>query len=160
LSATGVHEIVANAGAELKGLIMKASVVIAIVLFANLPQALAADSQAFRTPSNNIHCSGYEADNAYVVECEIIDRSNQKTAQPRPSDCDLEWGSRFSVAQSGRAYMGCTGDTIRDPNGRKLSYGKSITLTTITCTSNTKGLECVNEDGHGFFVSKSKQRLF
>ena len=94
------------------------------------------------------------------MDCEILVMTRQAPLMPRPDDCDLEWGNRFQVGEEDAAYLGCTGDTLRDDTGQTLAYGTSFQSGGITCTSSEKGLECRNGDGHGFFLSKGKQRLF
>jgi hypothetical protein len=122
--------------------------------------ALADQYIPFHTPSKNIYCAAVEADYGTLVDCEVVSMSNTKPLQPKPSDCEQDWGSRFQVSAEGPAEMGCAGDTLRDPAGKVLKYGQSFKFATITCQATTKGLTCQNTEGHGFFLSKSKQRLF
>jgi hypothetical protein len=115
---------------------------------------------AFHTPSKNIYCMASESEDANFMDCEILAMTRQAPLMPRPDDCDLEWGNRFQVGEANDAYLGCTGDTLRDDTGQTLAYGASFQSGGITCTSSEKGLECRNGDGHGFFLSKGKQELF
>jgi hypothetical protein len=115
---------------------------------------------SFHTPSKNIYCMASESEDANFLDCEILVMTRQAPLMPRPDDCDLEWGNRFQVGEANDAYLGCTGDTLRDDTGQTLAYGTSFQSGGITCTSSEKGLECRNGDGHGFFLSKGKQELF
>ena len=42
----------------------------------------------------------------------------------------------------------------------KLDYGTTIEKTGISCTSEKTGLTCKNTAGHGFSLSKAKQKIF
>jgi hypothetical protein len=42
----------------------------------------------------------------------------------------------------------------------KLGYGRRYTWRGITCVSATTGLTCRNASGHGFFLSRRRQRIF
>ncbi len=42
----------------------------------------------------------------------------------------------------------------------KLAYGRSYTWHGIRCSSATIGLTCKNLSGHGFFLSRRRQRVF
>jgi hypothetical protein len=135
----------------------------AAVLLLAASAAKADDLTFFRTPSGNIHCLAYsaEAGNGQSgVACEIHQITKRTLNVKRPADCDLEWGNRVEVGQKGRAGMSCYGDTLADPNSRVLAYGRSFELGSITCESSEAGLECSNGSGHGFFLSKARQRLF
>ena len=56
--------------------------------------------------------------------------------------------------------MGCAGDTVRHSGGAVLPYGHSLSFGAIVCTSSEQGLECVNGEGRGFFLSRAAQRIF
>jgi hypothetical protein len=122
--------------------------------------AWADELTSFHTPSNNIHCMGIVSETGNAVDCELLQMDNTKPLLPQPADCDLDWGSRFAVGETGGGYMVCAGDTVRDPNGITLAYGKTFELRGLTCTSSEKGLDCRNGEGHGFFLSRARQELF
>ena len=42
----------------------------------------------------------------------------------------------------------------------KLAYGRSYSWRGIRCTSAATGLTCRNVSGHGFFLSRQRQRVF
>ena len=56
--------------------------------------------------------------------------------------------------------MVCETGTLQDPYGLVLNYGSSVGIGDITCMSSQQGLECVNQQGHGFFLSRASQRVF
>jgi hypothetical protein len=122
--------------------------------------ALADGVTAFRTPSGNIHCMLIEGDEGMLVDCEMREISNFTLKQKRPADCDLDWGNRFSLAAEGKPLMGCYGDTVQDPSSRVLDYGQSIGNELLNCVSRQSGLTCENQSGHGFLLSKAKQRFY
>ncbi|MGD9925229.1 MAG: DUF6636 domain-containing protein [Pseudorhodoplanes sp.] len=41
-----------------------------------------------------------------------------------------------------------------------LRYGSSLQIGSMNCTSSEQGLECSNRAGRGFFLSRSRQRIF
>ena len=52
-------------------------------------------------------------------------------------------------------------DAVGDPSSPVLAYGKSRRFGRFTCTSRTTGLTCRDRrSGHGFTVSRERQRLF
>jgi hypothetical protein len=136
---------------------------ILISAFAVVSASTASATEGFRffhTPSKNIYCAAIESDQGNAVDCIILEMNNSEPALPRPADCDLDWGQRFAVGETGEGEMGCAGDTVQDPSARLLPYGKSLDIPGISCASSEKGLECKNKEGHGFFLSRAKQRVF
>ncbi len=116
---------------------------------------------SFRTPSGNVHCQTIESDTvSNSIDCEVIDTGGKKPLQPRPADCDLDWGQRFVLKDGGRPSLVCAGDTVRESGSRTLAYGDAVDLGTIKCGSNRDGLYCRNADGHGFQLSRKKQKFF
>ncbi len=119
------------------------------------------DIVQFHSPSKNIYCVGVNSKtDGGSVDCEIVTRTNAKEAQPRPADCDLEWGNRFAVYYTGEAKMICAGDTLRDDNAKVLNYGEGLDRFGIHCTSSEQGIECINDDQHGFKIAKGKQVIY
>jgi hypothetical protein len=116
---------------------------------------------SFHTPSGNVHCQTIESATASnSIDCEVIDMGGRKPLQPRPADCDLDWGQRFLLKDGGRPTLVCAGDTLREAGSRTLGYGDAVDLGTIKCGSNRNGLYCRNADGHGFLLSRKKQKFF
>ena len=119
------------------------------------------DVLQFHSPSKNIYCIGVNsATEGGSVDCELISRTNTKDLRPRPADCDLEWGNRFALYSSGEAIMVCAGDTLRESNAFSLGYGEGIDRFGIHCTSTEQGIECINDDQHGFKISKGRQQIY
>jgi hypothetical protein len=135
---------------------------ILIALIASTSGASAQDDVVqFHSPSKNIYCIGVNSKTeGGSVDCEIVTRTNTKDAQPRPSDCDLEWGNRFAVYYTGEARMICAGDTLRDDNAKVLNYGEGLDRFGIHCTSSEQGIECINDDQHGFKIAKGRQEVY
>ena len=119
--------------------------------------ALADDYLAFHSPSGNIQCGMSTGDYAQV-RCDM--GSLTPTYRKAPPDCEFDWGSSFAVDAGGPGYLACVSDSVADPGGIELGYGKSISLGPFTCSSEKSGIECGNLGGHGFKLSKAKQKLF
>jgi len=112
----------------------------------------------FKTPSGNIHCAWYDMDQGPEVRCDI---RNFTASFKRPSDCELDWGFAFAVgAKSSKGAVLCAGDTVISPDAKVLAYGKTFSEGGISCASGTNGLTCKNRKGHGFSLSRAKQRIF
>jgi hypothetical protein len=78
----------------------------------------------------------------------------------RPASCDLDYGSAFGLSAKGRAQRLCVGDTVRDPKAKILKYGTTRRFGPFTCTSQQTGLRCTTKAGHGFVLSRERQKLF
>ena len=115
-----------------------------------------ADIKFFRSPSGRINCMYGHASGGVVCEIPQPDRP----IRPKPRDCQLDWGGNFSLSRIGRAEMGCVGDTVASPNSRVLPYGQTLSGNGWQCTSRTTGMTCTNRQGHGFEISRRRQRLF
>jgi hypothetical protein len=108
----------------------------------------------FSTPSRNIGCVG----DSTHVRCDI--RQTRTKPPPKPRSCRYDWGNYFALRQRGRASRVCVSDSAMG-SPRILRYGRSQRFGRgITCTSRTTGLTCRNRDGHGFFLSRERVRLF
>lgn len=129
----------------------------ALGLLALSAPARADDYISFHSPSGNIHCAIITGEWS-EARCDIF--QSTPSYRNRPADCDLEWGRTFGVGPQGGGYLACVGDTVADPNGFVLDYGKSISLGAYLCVSEKTGMTCTNGQGHGFTVSKAKQRVF
>jgi hypothetical protein len=125
--------------------------------------AAASELQFFHTPSGNIHCLAFEdvdANGISGVSCEILEISKRTLPAVRPGNCDLDWGNRIEIGRTGPAVMSCYGDTLAGGESEPLAYGRTLDFGAISCRSSSRGLECRNASGHGFFLSKSLQRIF
>jgi hypothetical protein len=118
------------------------------------------DIGSFKTPSGNIYCiaSRDTRTNTADLECELT--TNTAKLPPKPKDCDLDWGNRFSVGERGQAARGCHGDTIQNPNYKTLAYGKRWSVAGFSCEVTKLRLRCENRDRHGFELAKAKQVVF
>ncbi len=128
---------------------------LALLLLATPATPALAQDAFFQTPSGNIQCYAGED----FVDCEIIE-SDVPPPLPQPADCDLDWGSRFTVGDVGPGAMVCHGDTLRGQGYPVLGYGASLEVGAVTCSSEESGLTCLNRDGGGFTLSRRGQRLF
>jgi serine/threonine protein kinase len=114
---------------------------------------------SLRTPSGNIGCrftSGLTPSPS--LRCDI--RTGLRPRPRRPKGCNLNWGSGFSMASTGRSQVVCAGDTAIDPQAQGLRYSTKWTRGGFTCLSKTTGLRCANRDGHGFFLSLQRSYRF
>jgi hypothetical protein len=112
--------------------------------------------QTFRTPSGNIGCSMFEGG----ARCDI--RKRDWAPLPRPAKCPKEvaYGQGLTVGRSGQASFVCAGDTALDPSASSLAYGTASRVGGSECISRTDGVTCVNESGHGFFISVQSYQVF
>ena len=132
------------------------SAVLASVMMA---AAAHGDTVSFRSPSDNIHCAYDDYDGTPYIRCDIMNYT--PTIGGRPADCDLEWGDAFEIGPGyARGEVICHGDTVRAPDALVLGYGKTFTQGGLTCNSEQSGLTCRNRKGHGFFLSRARQKVF
>lgn len=103
----------------------------------------------FHTPSGNIGCV-FVARGA-VLRCDIL-----SGLRPEPRGrCELDW-TGLTVAATGRARPTCAGDTAVDRRSPVLRYGRTWRRSGIACLSRRTGLRCLNRDGRGFFLSRTR----
>jgi hypothetical protein len=150
-----LHHLTRSAHATDQGFsIMKA---LLLCLVAATPAA-ADDLLFFRSPSGNIHCLIATGDYA-VARCDMISLTPSFTTPP--PDCDFDWGRSFEVTLTARqGQPACVSDTVADPSAVELGYGQTLSLGGFDCTSERSGMTCTNPAGHGFTISKARQRLF
>jgi hypothetical protein len=112
------------------------------------------DYAVFHTPSGNIGCgyTGAGGSPKGFLRCDI--GTGIKPAPKKPASCQLDYGSGYSMGDTGRAKGVCAGDTVLH-QGKVLAYGKTWRNGGFTCASKTTGLRCTNRSGHGFFLSKA-----
>ena len=113
---------------------------------------------SFNSPSGNIGCI---VGSSYGARCDI--RNKDWSRGPRPKGCPkiVDWGQGLIVGKTGKGHLVCAGDTALSNGGPKLAYGKSRTVGRFKCTSRPSGMTCKNtNNGHGFFLSKQKYRVF
>jgi hypothetical protein len=113
--------------------------------------------RTFRTPSGNIGCAMFEGG----ARCDI--RKRDWKPLPRPASCSSEvgYGQGLEVPGGhGQARFVCAGDTALDPSASSLSYGSASRVGASECISRTDGITCVNQAGHGFFISIQSYQVF
>jgi len=68
---------------------------------------------------------------------------------------------RFILGKSGKAkrYQN-VGDSGCCDGSHTLNYGNSWRKGPFSCTSDRSGLRCSRNDGHGFFISRSKTQVY
>jgi hypothetical protein len=60
----------------------------------------------------------------------------------------------------GQASFVCAGDTALEPGLASLSYGTATRVGGSECISRSDGVTCVNQAGHGFFISVQSYQVF
>jgi hypothetical protein len=110
----------------------------------------------FRTPSGNIGCVMFDGG----ARCDI--RKRDWAPLPRPATCskEVDYGQGLQVAHRGQASFVCAGDTALEPGLASLSYGTASRVGGSECISRSDGVTCVNQTGHGFFVSVQSYQVF
>jgi hypothetical protein len=110
--------------------------------------------KGFESPSHNIGCVLYEQG----ARCDIHHHS--WPLPKRPKSCEFDYGGSLSVGVKGRGEYGCVSDSAMGL-GPVLPYGETIRKGRFECRSEEVGVRCVDRrDGHGFFVSRQRVRLF
>jgi hypothetical protein len=120
--------------------------------------AMAQDSPYFQSPTGNIVCGVDRWEGETWVRCDMRDLVQSYTSPPL--GCDLDWGTSFTVGETGKGMLTCHGDTLLSPNEPILRYGDAMALGGVSCVSAKTGMTCTNADGHGFTIAKAKQKLF
>jgi len=120
--------------------------------------AVADDLYFFQSPSGNIHCM--IATGAYAeARCDAMHLTPSYTRPP--AGCDLDWGRSFAIGlYDRRGVLACVGDTVAMPGSDVLPYGEVVQLGGFDCVSEQSGMTCTNPTGHGFTLSKARQRVF
>jgi len=129
-------------------------VALAATGFTATPAGAAPALEFFRTPSGRIGCLFAER----ALRCDVLGATNRPP--PRPKTCRLDWGHAFELRARGRARLVCHGDTVVNPSARVLAYGRIWRRGGIACTSRRTGLTCSNRQGHGWVLSRARQRRF
>jgi len=119
-----------------------------------------ADVWTFNTPSGNIECSVGEGFDGSDIICSIFKRSGPSSV-PQMTGCPLSRGIKVEMLHRGYVSMTCIGAGARAFGGQSVAeYGVTGNFSGITCHSSTKGLDCRNQDGHGFFLSRAVQNAW
>ena len=128
----------------------------AVIILSSICLPANAQELSFRSPTGNIHCMIFQGSYA-GARCDL---GQFNSSFPRPGDCDLDWGYAFEGGAPGPAAPVCAGDPVKDPRAAILDYGHSIQKGGVVCTSEKSGMTCINREGHGFKIARSKQKVF
>ena len=119
--------------------------------------AIPNDTIYFQTPSGNIGCAIWPGNDS-TLRCDM--KELRQTYRDKPSDCEFSWGSAFEMSATGKGNVICFNDTALNADAPKLDYGKSLHVDNFNCVSEKTGLTCENGAGHGFALSKARQKVF
>jgi hypothetical protein len=112
--------------------------------------------KTFRSPSGNIGCVLFEGG----ARCDIRKRDWSPPARPASCPKEVDFGQGIEVSRSGEASFVCAGDTALDPTASALAYGTASRIGGSECISRSNGVTCVNQAGHGFFLSIQSYQVF
>jgi hypothetical protein len=105
----------------------------------------------FQMPSKNIGCGTSEG----VLVCDILSGLN-----PEPKrKCELDW-TGMEMERLGPSQPRCAGDTAYVQSAPVLEYGTSWTRGGFTCVSQEYGVQCRNQENHGFMLARKAWAQF
>lgn len=105
----------------------------------------------FQMPSKNIGCATSEG----VLVCDIL-----SGLKPEPKQkCELDW-TGMEMERLGPSQPRCAGDTAYVQSAPVLQYGTSWSRDGFTCVSQENGLQCRNEENHGFLLARNAWTQF
>ncbi len=124
---------------------MKRFVLIVALAALALP-ASAGAAKHFQTPSHNIICAYFKSGGpGPFARCDILSLNDVGYVVYRHGK-----GKRLKIF-----------DSVFSPHAKVLKYGHSRRFGRFTCKSRKSGLTCKNRrNGHGFKVSREKQKAF
>lgn len=107
----------------------------------------------FRTPSGNILCEAWTYKGRTGVGCVVL---SERVPRPYRQGRDYHlW-----TLDSG---IGVLDDYTRwKPHSTYsvLRYGRTFTRGAVSCDSRVTGLRCTSRGGHGYFLSRQRQRVW
>jgi len=113
--------------------------------------APALKTPTFQMPSKNIGCATSEG----VLVCDIL-----SGLKPEPDQqCEVDW-TGMEMERLGPAQPRCAGDTAYDQSAPVLEYGTSWSRGGFTCVSQKNGVQCRNQENHGFLLSRTAWTQF
>jgi hypothetical protein len=117
---------------------------------------------AFKTPSRNIGCTAYLGPtNKPIMTCSLRELDTEPPASPHKCPYSNYPGDSFHLLGRGRGHWTCSRPSkFGEPSDMILGYGRRWERGPFTCRSRPIGLRCWNLDGHGFFLSRERQKLF
>jgi hypothetical protein len=117
------------------------------------PETPAAAFPVFRMPSDNIACRVFGSPAS--LRCDVL-----SGLRPQPQGaCELDWAGLY-LEQTGEAKLACAGDSVYQSGSPVLGYGRRWQRGALACLSESSGLECRNESGNGFFLSRARWDTF
>ena len=113
--------------------------------------APALKTPTFQMPSKNIGCATSQG----VLVCDIL-----SGLKPEPDQqCEVDW-TGMEMERLGPAQPRCAGDTAYDQSAPVLEYGTSWSRGGFTCVSQKNGVQCRNQENHGFLLSRTAWTQF
>ena len=113
--------------------------------------APALKTPTFQMPSKNIGCATSQG----VLVCDIL-----SGLKPEPKQqCEVDW-TGMEMERLGPAQPRCAGDTAYDQSAPVLEYGTSWSRGGFTCVSQKNGVQCRNQENHGFLLSRTAWTQF
>ncbi len=131
---------------------------LAATLLATAPAVVSASTTFFASPSKSISCLYGVFEGVRSLRCDLLRVDHPK---PTPANCPVDYGDAFGLSVHGKASRVCHGDTVFNPRARVLAYGKTKRFGPFTCrVRKTTGMRCTSRSGHGFRVSRQRQKLW
>jgi hypothetical protein len=117
---------------------------------------------AFKSPSRNIGCLAYLGPtNKPIMTCSLRELDTEPPASPHKCPYTTYPGDSFHLFGRGRGHWTCSRPSkFGEPSDMILRYGRLWERRPFTCRSLPIGVRCWNLDGHGFFLSRERQKLF
>ena len=113
--------------------------------------APALKTPTFQMPSKNIGCATSEG----VLVCDIL-----SGLKPEPKQkCELDW-TGMEMERLGPSQPRCAGDTAYVESAPVLQYGSTWSRDGVTCVSQESGLQCRNQENHGFLLARNAWTQF
>jgi hypothetical protein len=110
----------------------------------------------FRTPSDQIGCV-YQTGPRYL-RCDVMYRTRFNGTKQCGEVGDA--GQAFAMRPRGGTRLLCASDTVFQPGSRVMRYGTTRRFGPFRCHLSQSGLRCTNRAGHGWFLSRDRQRMF
>jgi uncharacterized protein DUF6636 len=113
--------------------------------------APALKTTTFQMPSKNIGCATSEG----VLVCDIL-----SGLKPEPKQkCELDW-TGMEMERLGPSQPRCAGDTAYVQSAPVLQYGSTWRRDGFMCVSQQSGLQCRNQENHGFLLARNAWTQF
>ena len=133
------------------------AMVLALPAAAAVTPLSAVPDLVFTSPSGNIRCLMPGAIGA-GVRCDL--GAARRSYTNRPADCGGDWGLSFAIGPTGPGRVICVTEAFSAEDERVLPYGAILSYGGITCRSEESGMTCTNDEGGGFRLRRSEQRIF